>query len=121
MSMIIGKFNQNGTGYTGSIATAGLYIPDVNFTPVPAKRGDGPDFVVLGNARAENFEIGAAWAKTSKKGKPYLSVKIDGPAIAEPINCALTKQGDGSYALVWSRKTDEAGAEPGAEPVQEAA
>jgi uncharacterized protein (DUF736 family) len=69
MSMIIGKFTQNGTSYTGSIATAGLYIPDVNFTPVPAKRGDGPDFVVLGNTRAENFELGAAWAKTSKKGQ----------------------------------------------------
>lgn len=112
MSMIIGKFTQNGSGYTGSIATAGLAIADVNFTPVPAKRGDGPDFVVLGDTRSENFELGAAWAKTSKKDKPYLSVKIDGPTLATPIHCALTKQSDGSYALVWSRRPDDAAAEP---------
>jgi uncharacterized protein (DUF736 family) len=78
MSITIGKFAQSGSSYTGSIATAGLSIADVNFTPVPAKRGDGPDFVVFGNTRAENFELGATWSKVSKKDKPYLSVKIEG-------------------------------------------
>jgi uncharacterized protein (DUF736 family) len=110
--MMIGKFTQNESSYTGSITTAGLSIPDVTFSPVPAKRGDGPDFVVLGTALGEDFELGAAWAKTSKKDKPYLSVKIDGPILAAPIHCALTKQLDGSYALVWSRRADEAEAEP---------
>jgi uncharacterized protein (DUF736 family) len=123
MSMIIGKFSQqDGNGYKGSIATAGLYVPDVTFAPVPAKRGEGPDFVVLGNTRAEEFELGAAWAKTSKKDKPYLSVKIDGPTLAAPIHCALTRQSDGSYVLVWSRKPDEARPDDaGAEPHQQAA
>lgn len=44
------------------------------------------------------------WKKTSKKGKPYLSVKLDGPTLAAPINCALTEQTDGSYGLIWNRK-----------------
>jgi len=110
--MMIGKFTQHDNSYTGSINTAGLSIPEATFSPVPVKRGDGPDFVVLGTVLGEDFELGAAWSKTSKKDKPYLSVKIDGPTLAAPINCALTKQIDGSWALVWSRRTDEAEAEP---------
>jgi uncharacterized protein (DUF736 family) len=105
--MMIGKFTQDGDSYTGSIYTAGLTIADVTISAVPAKRGDGPDFVVLGAALGEQFELGAAWARTSKKDKPYLSVKLDGPMLVEPINCALTKQLEGSYALVWTRKKDE--------------
>ena len=107
--MKIGTFTQQEQGYTGSIRTAGLAVADVTFSPVPAKLGSGPDFVILGAADdGERFEIGAAWAKTSKKDKPYLSVKLDSPALAAPINCALTRQADGSHALVWNRREAEA-------------
>lgn len=103
--MKIGKFTQDGDGYTGSINTAGLSIAYVTFSPMPIKQGSGPDFVVLADGEGEQFELGAAWAKTSgKTGKPYLSVKLDGPTLVAPINCGLTKQADGSHALVWSRK-----------------
>jgi uncharacterized protein (DUF736 family) len=103
--MIIGKFTQQENGYMGSINTAGLGLADVTFSPVPAKQGSGPDFVILAlGDDGQKFELGAAWAKTSKKDKPYLSVKLDGPTLVAPIHCALTKQGDGSYALVWNRK-----------------
>jgi uncharacterized protein (DUF736 family) len=71
---------------------------------MPAKRGNGPDFVVINDDGTGPFEAGAAWKKTSKEGKPYLSVKLDGPTLAAPINCALTRQQDGSYGLVWSRR-----------------
>jgi uncharacterized protein (DUF736 family) len=106
--MKIGSFIQNGDDYTGSISTAGLGIEEVTFSPVPIKQGSGPDFVVLGTYDGEDFELGAAWAKTSKKDKPYLSVKLDSPALVQPINCALTKQADGSHALVWTRKDAKA-------------
>lgn len=107
--MIIGKFTQDGEGYTGSINTAGLSIVEVTFSPMPVKHGSGPDFVVIGSHGdvEPDFEVGAAWAKTSKKDKPYLSVKLDGPTLVQPINCALTKQADGSHALVWKRKDDD--------------
>ena len=108
--MKIGTFTHEGDGYTGSIATAGLNIAEVSFSPMPIKQGSGPDFVVLGATGGEQFELGAAWAKTSKKDKPYLSVKLDSPALNAPINCALTQQADGSHALVWNRdarKDDE--------------
>ena len=55
-----------------------------------------------------SIELGAAWAKTSKAGKPYLSVKLDGPTLVAPINCALTKQANGPFALVWNRKDAKA-------------
>ena len=114
--MLIGKFTQQEHGYIGIIRTAGLAVADVTFSPVPAKVGSGPDFVVLGAGDdGKQFELGAAWAKTSKAGKPYLSVKLDGPTLVEPINCALTKQQDGSHALVWNRKDAKAGEQPAAE------
>jgi len=101
--MKIGTFTEQEHGYIGWINAAGLRVADVMFSPVTAKQGNGPDFVVLADGDAEQFELGAAWAKTSKAGKPYLSVKLDGPTLVAPINCALTKQADGSYALVWNR------------------
>ncbi len=98
--MKIGTFTQEELGY---IDTAGLCVADVRFIRMPVKRSSGPDFVILAAGDNDQFELGAAWAKTSKAGKAYLSVKLDSPALAAPINCALTKQADGSYALVWSR------------------
>lgn len=101
--MIIGKFTLHGD-YTGSIACFGLSIYGVTMRPVPQQKKGTPDFVVIADSGAE---IGAAWKKTSKAGKPYLSVKLDGPILPEPIHCALTGQKDGSYDLIWSRRTDE--------------
>jgi uncharacterized protein (DUF736 family) len=98
------SFTQYGEGYTGSINTFGLSFAAVTFSPMPVKQGSGPDFVVIGTIIGAEFEIGAAWAKTSKAGKPYLSVKLEGPTLVHPIHCALTKQQDGSHALVWNRE-----------------
>jgi len=106
--MIIGNFTQDEQGYTGVITTAGLSIPEVEFRPVPAKQGNGPDYVVFGTYDSQDFELGAAWTKISKKGKTYLSVKLDSPASPEPINCALVARANGSHALVWQRKDAEA-------------
>jgi uncharacterized protein (DUF736 family) len=107
--MIIGNFQQQDDGYTGNVRTFG-FGADVRFTPNPAKTGNAPDFAVrVTSYDGSEFDIGAAWRKTSKAGKPYLSVKLDGPMLAEPVNCALTQQAEGSYALVWTRR--EAGAE----------
>ena len=81
------------------------------FSPVSAKQGNGPDFVVFGAPCEDEpaSELGAAWTKTSKAGKAYLSVKLDSPVLTTPINGALTRQQDGSYALVWNRKEVKAG------------
>lgn len=101
--MKIGTFSQLENGYTGWINTAGLVLTDVTFSAVPAKQGSGPDFVILADGEGEPFELGAAWSRTSKKGKLYLSTKLDSPMFIAPINCALIPQIDGSHALVWNR------------------
>jgi uncharacterized protein (DUF736 family) len=112
--MIIGNFTRQDDGYTGSIYGIAFGVPYVTFSPVPAKQDNGPDFVVIARPPVDNadYELGAAWAKTSKAGKPYLSVKLDGPMLAQPINCALIKQANGPFALVWNRKDAKADEQP---------
>jgi uncharacterized protein (DUF736 family) len=104
--MIIGKFTQQGGSYAGNLHGIGFAIRHVVFSPVSAKQGNGPDFVVTGTPGEDEpaTDLGAAWAKTSKAGNAYLSVKLDGPVLVAPINGALTRQQDGSYILVWNRK-----------------
>jgi len=107
--MMIGKFTQEGEGYDGRLHTMGCSLSVVRFSPVPAKQGNGPDFVVIGWTEDAEFELGAAWAKISKAGKPYLSVKLDGPTLAQPINCALIEDSLGTFRLMWNRsETDKA-------------
>jgi uncharacterized protein (DUF736 family) len=112
--MIIGKFTQHGEVYAGSLYGIGFAIQHVVFSPAAAKQGNGPDFLVTGASYEGEPEtdLGAAWAKTSKAGKAYLSVKLDSPVLVTPINGALTRQQDGSYALVWNRKEAKAGELP---------
>src|SRR3954453_21482921 len=112
--VIIGKFTQKGEGYGGNLYGIGFAISYVEFSPVSAKQGNGPDFVVFGASHEDEpeIELGAAWAKTSKAGKAYLSVKLDSPVLVTPINGALTRQQDGTYALVWNRKEAKAGELP---------
>jgi uncharacterized protein (DUF736 family) len=134
--MMIGKFKASKDGgYTGQLDALGLTVADMTFCPVKDKQGDGPDFIVTGYGEWDDaadidyllkfppgqpipnpntYEIGAAWKKISQKGKPYLSVKLDGPTLAAPIHCALTEQKDGSYHLIWGRKDEEASAEQAA-------
>jgi uncharacterized protein (DUF736 family) len=105
--MIIGNFQTQNDGYNGTIHMIG-FSADVRFAPNTAKTGNGPDFAVrICSCERGDFDLGAAWRKTSKKGRAYLSVKLDSPALAQPINCALTQQQDSSHALVWNRR-DEA-------------
>ena len=109
--MIIGKFTQQGDVYAGSLYGIGFMVRHVVFSPVSAKQGNGPDFVVTGAPFGDEpaTQLGAAWAKTSKAGNAYLSVKLDSPVLVTPINGALTRQQDGSYALVWNRKEAKVG------------
>jgi uncharacterized protein (DUF736 family) len=73
--MIIGKFTRSGNAYTGKLVTLTKFEP--------AERG--ADYPVT----MEGVEVGAAWKKTAKDtGKAYLSVKLDSPFLATPVNGA---------------------------------
>ncbi|MCP2936806.1 DUF736 domain-containing protein, partial [Salmonella enterica subsp. enterica serovar Typhimurium] len=54
-------------------------------------------------------EIGAAWAKTSKEGRPYLSAKLDDPSFNAAIYATLIEDTEtaGAFSLIWSRRTAE--------------
>jgi uncharacterized protein (DUF736 family) len=127
--MMIGKFtaDEEGGGYTGELNALGLKIEDISICPVKDKRADGPDFMILGYGEppdvygidfakyppgvpipnTNTYDLGAAWKKVSKQGKPYLSVRLDGPTLPVPIHCALTEQDDGSYHLLWRRREED--------------
>ena len=111
--MKIGDFTKkDDKSFIGTIQTLTLQL-DVTMEPVTEKMGEkGPDYRVLTGYR----ELGAAWRETSNAGKAYLSVRIDDPALPQPLNCALVKTGaEVGYSLVWERQRKRKSSEPAGE------
>ena len=99
--MIIGTFTKNDHGgYHGQVNTAGLNLTGVVFEAMEK----GANFAVSAANGSECFEIGAAWNKSGEYG-PYLSVKLDSPVFAEPINATMKLEANeaGLFALRWNR------------------
>lgn len=95
----IGTFKPQDDGsYTGAIRTLTLNVKAARLTPVTAQSENGPDFRIF----AGTIEFGAAWKKTSREDKPYLSVKLDDPSFAAPIYATLVEGEDG-HTMIWSR------------------
>jgi uncharacterized protein (DUF736 family) len=94
----IGIFQpQPNGGFVGAIRTLTLELRRVELRPCEPTEG-GPNFRVF----AGETECGAAWAKTSRDDRPYLSVKLDDPSFAAPIYASLV-HGDPGHRLIWSR------------------
>jgi uncharacterized protein (DUF736 family) len=76
---IIGTFSAVKDGYAGTIRTLTMSVR-VRLVANDRKDADGaPDFRIVAGAA----EIGAAWRRTRKgTDEPYLSVKLDDPALA---------------------------------------
>jgi uncharacterized protein (DUF736 family) len=96
----LGSFTKSEDGsYTGAIKTLTLNVKSVVLRPAEKDDNDkAPDFRVLAGAT----EFGAAWKKTSRENRDYLSVKLDDPSFAEPIYASLVDADEG-YHLIWSR------------------
>jgi uncharacterized protein (DUF736 family) len=96
---IIGTFTkqENGT-LSGTIQTLTISIR-ATFDPT-AKRGEkSPDYRITSGLA----ELGAAWERTAE-GTAYLSVRLDDPSFAAPVNCRLIKTGaEHGYSLIWER------------------
>jgi uncharacterized protein (DUF736 family) len=98
---VIGTFSAVKDGYAGRIRTLTMSVP-VRLVANDGKDADGaPDFRIMSGM----IEIGAAWRRTRKgTQEPYLSVKLDDPALPQPIWGALFEASDDSPArLVWRR------------------
>jgi uncharacterized protein (DUF736 family) len=98
----LGTFTQHDQGFNGTLQTLAFNVK-VKIVPVPKDSDKGPDYRVL----AGSMEIGAAWKRQSAANKPYLSVKIDDPSFAAPVNARLIDSDHGSATLYWTRRNDE--------------
>jgi uncharacterized protein (DUF736 family) len=96
----IGTFTKSDDGsFTGAIKTLTLNVKQARLQPVASESDKGPDFRIF----AGQTEFGAAWKKTSREERPYLSVKLDDPSFVSPIYATLVEGEDGSHNLIWSR------------------
>lgn len=94
----IGTFTKQADGYAGTVRTLTLNVK-VKLVPNEKDSENGPDFRIF----ASNFELGAAWRKTSKANREYLSVTLDDPSFPKPLYARLVDAEDGSSTLIWSR------------------
>ena len=95
----IGTFTQHEDGsISGAIKTLTLNVKTAQFRPAEKDNDKAPDFRIF----AGQTEFGAAWKKTSRENREYLSVKLDDPSFAAPIYASLVDADEG-YSLIWSR------------------
>jgi len=100
----IGTFKRDENGFTGVLTTLTLN------SKVRLVRSEGDNEKAPSHRLfAGKSEIGAAWAKTSKEGKPYLSAKLDDPSFTSAIYATLIEDADtaGAFSLIWSRRTQD--------------
>ena len=95
----IGTFTRDEDGsYKGAIKTLTLDVKTATFRPADKDNERAPDFRIF----AGKTEFGAAWKKTSRENREYLSVKLDDPSFATPIYGSLVETEHG-HSLIWSR------------------
>ena len=97
----IGTFKKSGNDYHGEIVTVMLQKKNVTIiAEEPSENENAPTHRVF----VAKAEIGAAWSKTSKEDRDYLSIKLDDPSFNAPIFASLFADEDGkSFNLIWSR------------------
>ena len=96
----IGTFTANDNGeLVGTIRTLTLNTQAI-LRPVDKDGEKSPDF----RFSTGDLDIGAAWKKTSREGRDYISVKLDDPSFPAPVYATLSETDTGGeYALIWSR------------------
>lgn len=96
----IGTFTANSKGEIAGIIKTLTLNTNASFRAVEKEGEKSPDFRVS----AADMDIGAAWKKTSREGRDYISVKLDDPSFSAPIYATLSETDTtGEYALIWSR------------------
>ena len=96
----IGTFTKTENGFVGEIVTLTFQANNVRLVP----EATGTDNAPSHRAYVGRAEIGAAWSKRSSEGRDYLSVKLDDPTFAAPVNARLVDADNGTALLYWSRR-----------------
>ncbi len=95
----IGTFTKDDAGnYNGAIKTLTLNVKSAVLRKVDKDNDKAPDYRIFSGST----EFGAAWMKTSREDRSYLSVKLDDPSFPAPIYASLVDADDG-YSLIWAR------------------
>jgi uncharacterized protein (DUF736 family) len=105
--MIIGNFayDPDHDTYAGAITTLTLQRSDVVFRPTDKGGEKEPDYRILHEHNGATVEFGAAWKRSSGKGRPFLSVLLDDPALPSSLNAALfPSEQDERATLIWQRQ-----------------
>lgn len=96
---VIGTFHKDQNGnYAGAIKTLTLDVKSAQMRAADKDNDKAPDFRLFSG----QTEFGAAWKKTSREHREYLSVKLDDPSFPAAIYASLV-EADNGYALIWSR------------------
>ena len=103
---VIGVFAAVRDGYAGRIRTLTINSRVRIIATNRGGKGGAPDFRVI----ASEAEIGVAWRVIKPNAdSSYLRVRLDDPALPQPIWAALLEfPTDGSIRLVWWRNKREA-------------
>ena len=116
--MIIGRFEYDKASdtFSGSVYTLHFQIGDVQFVPSEKQSDNGPQYRLVSESMFGQIEHGAAWKRTDKQGKPYISVELDAPLLEKPFHAALfTSENGDTASLVWNRQKAKTEAAPKAE------
>jgi len=90
---------QKDGGFSGTLILPSLTGVKIVLAPVEKQTEKGPAYRVTIGA----FEAGAAWMKTSKAGKAYISVKLSEPSFhGGSIYPVLVKSATAGYLLEWN-------------------
>jgi len=109
--MIIGRFeyDKDSDTFSGSVYTLHFQIGDVQFVPSKKQSDNGPQYRLVSESMFGQIEHGAAWKRTDKQGKAYISVELDAPLLDKPVNAALFIAESGkTAALFWKRQKAQA-------------
>jgi uncharacterized protein (DUF736 family) len=105
--MIVGNFScdPGHDTYTGEITTLTLQRSNVVFRPTDKVKDREPDYRIVQERDGAIVEFGAAWKRSSDKGRDFLSVMLDDPALPASLHAALfLSDRDDSATLVWQRQ-----------------
>jgi uncharacterized protein (DUF736 family) len=104
---VIGTFSAVQDGYAGTLHTLTVTAKIRLIANDRKEAAVTPDFRVMAGAA----EVGAAWRRTKQGSEQtYLLVKLDDPALPQPIWGALLEATeDGVARLVWRRDRKEQG------------
>lgn len=99
---IIGKFNRAPDGsFLGEIITLSVQAQNVRLVPVAPKSANDPTYrILVGTAH-----IGNGWPTDGST----LHLALDDPSFAAAIEADLCEQADGTFSLVWLRKSSQIG------------